>query len=264
MRSDPVNRMTQSAADSRAVRAAADPPERRLIVALDMDAQRNRRLVEDLGDLVSFYKFGSISLLDGGAELLDELLARGKDVFLDLKIFDVPNTVEQTVAKVAQLGVRFATVHGTTEIIESAARGRGDSNLEILAVTALTSLTARDVREVYGLPDGLSLDEYVVARAKALSEAGCDGVIASPREVKSIRESVITPGGSKLLIVAPGIRMPDDSQDDQVRIGCPYESIRDGADYLVMGRSIYRADDPVRKAELVIEEIRNGLNDRGS
>ena len=98
--------------------------------------------------------------------------------------------------------------------------------------------------------------------ARVMVESGCDGVIASPREVKRIRESITLPGSEKLLIVAPGIRMPDDPTDDQVRIGKPRESIRDGADYLVMGRSIYNAPNPVAKAEEVIAEIRGGLEDR--
>ena len=162
----------------------------------------------------------------------------------------------------AQLGVRFATVHGTRAIIEAAMKGRGESDLKILAVTALTSLSGRDIRELYGLPDQITLEEYVVMKAKVLAESGCDGVISSPEEIRGIRESLTTAGHPKILIVAPAIRMPGDPSHDQVRIGGPYESVRDGADYLVMGRSIYQAPNPLRKAEAVIAEIRRGLADR--
>lgn len=231
----------------------------RLIVALDRESlEGNRELVDTLGDSVVFYKVGWISLLGGGLDLVRWLLDRGKDVFLDLKIFDVPNTVAGAIELVAQLGVRFATVHGVSENIEAAVNARGSSHLQILAVTVLTSLNERDVRRLYSLPADVSLAEHAVNVTKRLVEAGCDGVITSPHEIPLIRNAI----PDTTLIVAPGIRLEGESTHDHKRPGTPYESIKNGADYLVVGRSIYRADDPKSRAERYVQEIERGLADR--
>lgn len=234
------------------------PARDRLIVALDQpDRKTSWKLVKDLGAAVSFYKVGWVSLLNGGRELVENLGKDGKQVFLDLKIFDVPQTVEGAVRSVADLGVRFTTVHGNRENISAAVRGRGQSELKILAVTALTSLSEGDVRQLYGVPDDVTLSEHVVKAGKRLVGYGCDGVIASPWEIAEIRAAF----PDKVLIVAPGIRLEGESPDDHKRPGLPYESIKAGADYVVVGRSIYRDPDPRSKVERYVEEINRGLAD---
>jgi orotidine-5'-phosphate decarboxylase len=231
----------------------------RLIVALDRESrERNQEMVDLLGDAVVFYKVGWISLLGGGLELVRHLLDRNKDVFLDLKIFDVPNTVAGAIEQVAKLGVRFATVHGVTDNIEAAVKAKGSAHLDILAVTVLTSLNERDVRQLYSLPPDVTLAQHAVNVARNLVNVGCDGVITSPHEIPLIRDAV----PNKTLIVAPGIRLEGESTHDHKRPGTPYESIKNGADYLVVGRSIYRADDPRAQAERYVAEIERGLADR--
>ena len=239
----------------------------RLIVALDQDSAADARaLVRDLGDAVSFYKVGWVTLVVTGIGIVEELRGLGKQVFLDLKLFDVPNTVREAMARVTRLGVRFATVHGNRENIAAAVAGRAaaihagaEGGLQILAVTALTSLAEHDVRQMYSLPATVSLEEHVVHVARRMVEAGCDGVIASPREIARIRS--IFP--DTVLIVTPGIRLAGESVDDHKRPGTPADSIRAGADYLVVGRSIYQDSDPRRKAAAYVQEIEKGLAGRG-
>lgn len=231
----------------------------RLIIALDQtDPNAAFQFVDELGDAVAFYKVGWVSILNGGVSLVEHILAAGKNVFLDLKIFDVPRTVGEAVRRVADLGVKFATVHGNRENIEAALEGRGSSGLQLLAVTVLTSLSESDVRQLYSLPEDRSLADHVMAVTKRLVDLGCDGVIASPQEISRIRG--VFP--DKVLVVTPGIRMADDSTHDHKRPGHPYDSIKAGADYLVVGRSIYTSDDPRARVEQFVAEIERGLADR--
>jgi orotidine-5'-phosphate decarboxylase len=242
---------------------APDPRTRetardRLIVALDMSgAGENEALVRRLGPAVSFYKVGWGPLLSG-TSLLPFLLGEGKQLFLDLKFFDVPNTVQTSVGFVAKLGARFVTVHGNQSIIEAALRGRGDSGLEVLAVTALTSFIEEDVRRLYHLPPNVTLEQHVVNVARRLVELGCRGVIASPQEVAAIRRAV----PRDVIITTPGIRDAGAPAHDQQRTGTAYDSIRAGADYLVVGRPIYTSDDPAATVEGLVEQIERGLEDR--
>ncbi len=232
----------------------------RLIVALDQNSRdAPRQLVRHLGDAVSFYKVGWVSLLYGGTTLVEFLREEGKQVFLDLKIFDVPHTVQEAVKRVSQLGARFTTVHGNQASIAAAMHGRGATDLKILAVTALTSLSERDIRDLYSVPDHVSLEQHVLNVTKRLVAMGCDGVIASPQEIAAIREAF----PDKVLIVAPGIRLPGEPVHDHIRFGRPYESTKAGADYLVVGRSIYTDSDPRGRVEKYIENIARGLEDRG-
>ncbi|HEX5385644.1 MAG TPA: orotidine-5'-phosphate decarboxylase [Gemmatimonadales bacterium] len=228
----------------------------RLIVALDLDTpSENEALVRHLGAAASFYKVGWISLAAGGFALVPALIEQGKQVFLDLKIFDVPNTVRQSIAAVARLGVRFVTVHGNRAIVEAAVSGRGGSALEILAVTVLTSLTGDDAREMYGLPDGTTLDDHVVSVTRSLVALGADGVIASAEEVARLRAAV----PARTTIVTPGIRLAGEATHDQRRVGAPDDAIAAGADYLVVGRSIYRNADPIAQVERYVDAIERGL-----
>jgi orotidine-5'-phosphate decarboxylase len=232
----------------------------RLIVALDLRSpDENRELVNRLGPAVSFYKVGWGTILrPGGNELLGDLLHQGNHIFLDVKFFDVPNTVQEAVSAVAALGVRFVTVHGNRDIIEAAVQGRGNSGLKVLAVTVLTSLSELDARRMYGMPDNVTLEQHVVGVARSLVDFGCDGVIASPQEVAEIRRAV----PQRVVIAAPAIRLPGEPAHDQKRTGTPYESVLAGADYLVVGRSIYEDSDPRRKVEHYVDAIDRGLRDR--
>jgi orotidine-5'-phosphate decarboxylase len=207
---------------------------------------------------VSFYKIGWPTLLKGGCELVNQLRRAGKDVFLDLKFYDVPNTLREAVSAVAALDVRFVTLHGNHEIIAGGIAGRGDSSLKLLAVTALTSLSEQDVRRMYSLPDAVTLADHVVNIARGLVASGCDGVVASAQEVARIRREV----GPDAILVVPGIRRAGEARDDHQRTGTPYDAMRAGADYLVVGRPIYAHADPVGEAERYVAEIERGLADR--
>jgi len=221
----------------------------RLIVALDFDsADAAVRLVEQLEGLVSFFKVGMELQLAEGMKPVDYLISKGKKVFLDLKYFDVPETVERAVRRAASLGVTFLTIHGPGRNVEAAVRGRGESALKLLSVTVLTSLDACDIQEM-GYP--CSVEDLVLFRAKKAVEAGCDGVIASGVEAAKIRTAV----GNKLLIVTPGIRPQGMPKQDQKRAVEPSEAIRAGADYLVVGRPITHQTDPYGAAQSVLNEM---------
>ncbi|HTT84421.1 MAG TPA: orotidine-5'-phosphate decarboxylase [Rhizomicrobium sp.] len=229
----------------------------RLIVALDLPTVDDAdRIVETLGDTVSFYKVGmQLQFAAGGAGLryAEQLVQRGKSVFLDSKLFDIQETVERAVENVARMGVRFLTVHGTGKTIDAAVKGRSGSALQILAVTVLTSLDSEDLQDLFGV--SVSVPDLVLRRAQKALDAGADGVIASGQEVELIRNLV----ANKLRIVTPGIRRQSDARHDQIRIATPGQAIRAGADYLVVGRPITKALDPRRAAEEILQEIWDAL-----
>lgn len=228
----------------------------RLICALDVpSAKEAQELVGQLDGLVSFFKIGIELYCVTGSDFVRSLVKNGKKVFLDLKYFDVGETVSRAVAQVTSLGASFLTVHGNGEIIRAALRGRGASDLKILAVTLLTSLDAEDIRDL-GFP--CSVQELVLLRARKAHEAGCDGIIASGREVKGVREIV----GDRLLIVSPGIRTAGTRRDDQKRVATPSEAIEAGADYLVIGRPIKNAQNPREAAEEILREMQEAFDRR--
>lgn len=230
------------------------PPRERLILALDVpDADSARALVTELGDAVQFYKIGLELAMSGDYfELLDWLLDRGKRVFADLKFYDVPATVAAAVRQVSNRGATFLTVHGDRAIMEAAAAEKGDS-LRVLAVTVLTSLDKADLEEM-GIHDDVR--DVVLNRARLAIASGCDGVIASGHEAAALRSTL----GAKPLIVTPGIRPADNTkQDDQKRIVTPAAAIRDGADYLVVGRPIRDAAQPRAAAEAIQDQIAGAL-----
>lgn len=222
------------------------PPQERLIAALDLPSRAEALfLVDRLGDSISFYKLGLELFLSGECfELLDELAGRGKKVFVDLKLFDVPATVARAVRQLARLPVEFATVHGNETIVRAACEAKGE--LRILAVTVLTSLDRDDFADL-GLD--LEVDALVRSRARRALGWGCDGVVSSGIEARSLRREL----GDAFLIVAPGIRPLEGRDDDQKRVVTPEEAFRNGADYIVVGRPIRDADDP-RAAALQIQE----------
>lgn len=233
------------------------PPKDRLIVALDMPTlPEAQALVSTLGDTVSFYKVGLELIFAGGLELARMLKGEGKQVFLDMKLLDIGNTVERAVDNATELGVDFLTVHGhDLKTLSAAVAGRGNSKLKLLAVTVLTNLTADDLAQQ---GSSLAPAELVVRRAELAREAGFDGVIASGQEAARIRQTV----GEGFLIVTPGIRLPGSATDDQQRITTPENAIGAGADYIVVGRPITQSDDPNDVAKTFITHIGDALEKR--
>lgn len=225
------------------------PPEERLILALDVPTvAAARELVERLGDACRFYKVGLELLMTGRYfELVEWLTGRDRLVFADLKLFDVPNTVESAVRQLNGRGITFVTVHGNDGMIEAACRAKKD--VKILAVTALTSLDRGDIRDL-GFDTDVS--ELVLSRARRALELGCDGVISSGREASAIRREL----QDRLLVVTPGIR-PVANVDDQKRTVDVAEAFRLGADYIVVGRPIHAAPDPREAAESIQRTIRS-------
>lgn len=222
----------------------------KLIVALDVPSYDDARaLVETLGDTVSFYKIGLELLFSEGLPLASELKNEDKRIFLDMKFLDIGNTVEKAVAGVAALGFDFLTIHGTdSKTMKSAVKGRGNSNLKILAVTVLTSLDESDLNE-QGI--ALSPRDLVLKRATLARDAGIDGVIASGQEAAAIRAAC----GPGFLIVTPGIRLPGGDAGDQKRVTTPGDAIRDGANHIVVGRPINAARNPVEAARTFLEHL---------
>lgn len=235
-----------SASDESPSRTQISPAER-LIVALDVPAaEPARELVRTLGDAVSFYKIGLELFMAGGYfELLDWLVAQGKKVFVDLKFFDVPETVRAAVRALAGRGASFATVHGNQAIMEAAGRDKGD--LRILAVTVLTSLDRGDLDDLGFQCD---VEKLVLSRARRALAAGCDGVVSSGLEAPLIRREL----GSRILVVTPGIRPVENKPaDDQKRTVDVAQAFANGADYIVIGRPIRQASDP-RAAAMAVQQ----------
>lgn len=221
-----------------------------LIVALDFPTQEQAAAqVEQLGDAVSFYKIGLELLFAGGLNFALILKQHSKNVFLDMKLLDIANTVEKAVANVAAFGFDMLTIHGTDrKTMDAAVRGRGNSNLKLLAVTVLTSLNEDDLMQQ---GTTMSPADLVLHRAQMARDAGMDGVVASGREAFAIRAAV----GPDMLIVTPGVRLAGSAADDQARIMTPEHAIAAGATHLVVGRPITQAADPVQAAEIFRAEI---------
>jgi orotidine-5'-phosphate decarboxylase len=225
------------------------PRAERLIVALDVPtAGEARALVQKLGDAAHFYKVGLELFMAGGYfELVDWLAARGAKVFVDLKFFDVPETVRRAVANLRGRGVTFATVHGNQAMMQAAAAEKGD--VRILAVTVLTSLDRGDLDDL-----GFSCDveRLVLSRARRAIEAGCDGVISSGLEAARLKAEF----KDRLLVVTPGIRPVDNrAADDQKRTVDVAQAFAAGADYIVVGRPIRQAADPRVAAQSIQSTI---------
>ncbi|WP_374469527.1 orotidine-5'-phosphate decarboxylase [Phenylobacterium sp.] len=224
----------------------ADP---RLIVPLDLPtADEARAMVAALGDAVSFYKVGLELFASDGMGLARELKAAGKQVFLDWKLHDIGTTVQRAAAVLAQSGCDFLTVHGEPQVMASAVRGRGASNLKILAVTVLTSLNDSDLEEMGYAEKARVLVERRIHQAIA---AGCDGVIASPHEAALARAL----GGKDFLVVTPGVRPDWSAKNDQARAATPLEALQAGASHIVCGRPITAANDPQAAAIRVAGEM---------
>ncbi|MEA2757890.1 MAG: orotidine-5-phosphate decarboxylase [Methylobacteriaceae bacterium] len=222
----------------------------RLIVALDLsDAGAAGEMVARLGETVSFYKIGMELIYGGdGLTLAQELIAAGKRVFIDLKLHDIPNTVERATGQIARLGATFLTVHGYPQTMRAAKAGAAGSGLKILGVTVLTSSDDADLQDAgyaYGVRD------LVARRARQAREAGINGLILSPQELGGTRKVV----GRDFLLVTPGIRPAGGAIADQKRIMTPGEAIARGADYLVVGRPVTEASDPEAAAAAIVGEM---------
>jgi len=222
----------------------AIPRRERLIVALDVpSAAEARKRVETLGDAVRFYKIGlELSTSGGYYELLDWLVKRGNRVFCDLKLHDIPETVRRAVANLRGRGVTFLTVHADRGVMGAAVKEKGE--MKILAVTVLTSTSQADLAE-QGYPG--SLEDLVLARARAAAELGCDGVITSGLEVSGIKRKF----GARLLAVTPGIRPAGGDAGDQKRVVDVARAFGNGADYIVVGRPVRDAPDPAAAAQAI-------------
>jgi orotidine-5'-phosphate decarboxylase len=235
------------------------PPRERLIVALDVDkGVEALDLVEELGDDVIFYKIGLQLFMESGIPIVEQIVARNKKIFLDLKINDTPRTVEKAVSMAANADVKLFTLQGNAATSEAAKRGRGNKQFpKFLQVTFLSSWDADDLRDYFHLPKSfkeIDLDEQVLNRSARIIASGCDGVIASGTSVSKLRQKY-----RDLLIVTPGIRPTGSSKDDHKRSLTPAEAIHAGADYLVVGRPIRESEDPRATAAGIQNEIAQAL-----
>jgi orotidine-5'-phosphate decarboxylase len=220
------------------------PVRERLIFALDTtDIKEAKRLVDELGDQVNFYKLGLELFVAGGYfELLEWLGRRGKKSFVDLKFFDVPQTVASAVRQLRDKNANFVTVHGNDEIVKAACSEK--NGIKVLAVTVLTSMNKEDIEE-FGYKD-ISVLDLVLSRARRALSAGADGVISSGLEAPALREQL----GERFLIVVPGIR-PVANVDDQKRTVDVEEAFENGADYIVVGRPIKDAPNRAEAASAI-------------
>jgi orotidine-5'-phosphate decarboxylase len=228
-------------------------PKDRLIVALDLPGVAAAdAMVAKLGDSVSFYKIGYQLAYAGGLPYTRELVNAGKKVFVDLKLHDIGNTVARGVESIATLGATFLTVHAYPQTMKAAVEARAGSDLKILAVTVLTSY---DDGDLHAAGYRFTVSDLVEARAQQAQVLGVDGLVSSPEEAAGLRKIV----GHQMQLVTPGIRPAGSASGDQKRIMTPSRAITAGADYLVVGRPITEATDPLRAAEAIQAEIVQSL-----
>jgi orotidine-5'-phosphate decarboxylase len=222
----------------------------RLIVALDFDsAEKAKQMVDELGDSVVFYKVG-LELLGTGDyfHFIDWLIKQNKKIFADLKFYDIPATVAAGVKQISKYGVSYLTVHGDKQIMQAATDAKSNK-LKVLAVTVLTSLDNNDIR---AMGYQLSLTDLVELKVQQAISSNVDGVICSTQEVATIKEN----HGSKLIAITPGIRLANDESHDQKRVATPSFAISNGANHIVVGRSITASEQP----RAVAEKIQNSIS----
>lgn len=225
----------------------------RLIVALDVPSVASAEtLVTRLGDSVWFYKIGYQLAFAGGLPFAAGLIAAGKQVFLDLKLHDIGNTVARGVESIARLGATFLTVHAYPQTMKAAVEARAGSSLKILAVTVLTSY---DDGDLHAAGYRLGVSDLVEARAQQAQVLGVDGLVCSPEEAASLHKIV----GHQMVLVTPGIRPAGAATGDQKRIMTPARAISAGSDYLVVGRPVLEAADPRAAADAIQAEIAQAL-----
>jgi len=233
----------------RASRSDPIPLSESLIVALDVPTiDAAKHIVDELEDLVSFYKIGMQLQFAGGLRLAEDLVKAGKKVFLDSKLLDIDQTISSAVENVAKMGVTFLTVHGMGNTIKAAIRGRKNSDLKILAVTVLTNW---DQDYLNNLGIKIPLEKLVLLLTRMALDAGADGVIASGLEVDEIRKHF----GWRLTVVAPGIRPTGTESHEHRRVATPAKAVHAGADYLIVGRPILEADNRRDAVKKILREI---------
>ena len=232
-----------------------DTAKARLFVALDVpDVAAAEILVARIGNAATCYKIGLELAFGGGLDLASRLKDQGRTVFLDMKLLDIPNTVEKATANIARRGLDFLTVHGVDrKTLSAAVAGRGSSPLKLLSVTVLTSLEVADLKE-QGI-GAMSPADLVIHRARLAKAAGFDGVVASGHEAAAVRAAI----GPDFLIVTPGIRLADGPDKDQARVMTPENAIRAGATHLVVGRPINAAADPAAAARMFTQHVIQAL-----
>jgi orotidine-5'-phosphate decarboxylase len=226
----------------------------RLIVALDVPTiDEASALVARLGDDVRFYKVGMWLFFEPGVHaLIDDLVRAGKHVFLDYKMYDIPETVRRGVAAVARRGARIVTVHGDPDIVAAAADGARGTDLLVFAITVLTS---QDDAALVAMGYDRTAPELIALRARTAAAAGAKGLIASAADNP---DALRVQAGGPILVATPGIRLPGAAADDQKRIAMPDAAIASGADYLVVGRPITQAPDPAAAARQVLALMAQG------
>ena len=223
----------------------------KIIVALDVDScDEARSIVESLDGHANFFKIGLGLIGKGGLELALEMKKQGLHVFLDLKLFDISNTIENAVSGLCEAQFDFLTVQGDPQVVEAAVKGRGAHSMKILAVTFLTSLDRDDLDQNMIKPG--TIKDLAVSRAEKAILAGADGIIASPKELTLLRKN---PHCRQKIIVTPGIRPTKSAPNDQKRVATPQEALRNGASYLVVGRPICQAKDPLAAYEDIKTEV---------
>jgi len=221
----------------------------RLIVALDVPSVKAAEaMAARLGDSVWFYKIGYQLAFAGGLSLAAELITAGKQVFLDLKLHDIGNTVTKGVESIAQLGATFVTVHAYPQTMKAAVEGKRGSTLRILAVTVLTSY---DDADLAAAGYEMNVNELAAARAAQARDIGVDGLVCSAEEAATLRSIA----GARMVLVTPGIRPSGSPSGDQKRIMTPARAIEAGADFLVVGRPVLEAGDPKAAADAIVAEI---------
>ncbi len=221
----------------------------RLYVALDLPSISDAEaMVTTLGDSVESYKIGLQLLPIGGIALGQKLKAEGKQVFYDFKLHDIGATVEKAAQSIAQLGADILTVHARPDVMTSAIKGRGNSRLNIIGVTVLTSLDKTGLEDI-GYHD--TAEDLVMRRVKQAKQAGMDGVVSSPLEAAAIRAVV----PDDFIILTPGVRMPGGERGDQKRVASPGEALRFGASHIVVGRPITAAQDPKAAALAILDNM---------
>ena len=220
-----------------------------IIVALDVpSAAETRTIVQACGETIGFYKVGMELYAAEGMPIVRELIEQGKDVFLDLKFYDIPETVKRATAQVAKAGAKLLTVHASKAVMRAAMEGKGNSALRILGVTVLTSFDESDLADLGYTRTPAELVRHLVSKGV---EAGVDGFVCSPLEVAEVRAAA----GPAAVLVTPGVRPAGAETGDQKRVATPAQAMASGASYLVVGRPITRAADPAEAARNLLREL---------
>jgi len=238
--------------------SAETPPRDRLIVALDLPGEKQARdMIAALGDSVTFYKVGmELAYSGAGLDIARELAREGKKVFIDLKLHDIPNTVERATRQLATLGATLATVHAYPQTMAAAVKGAAGSGMKLLAVTVMTSY---DDSDLAAAGYAFNVRDLIARRARQAQEAGVDGLVLSPEEAQPMRDML----GPDMLLVTPGVRPAGAAVGDQKRVMTPSLAIAAGADHLVVGRPVTEAADPRAAAQAIVAEIETGMALRG-